>query len=365
MIAPLLYVWGDDDLVADRLVERFARALEAELGATLERWDVRGELATAGATTAQLGERLATGVLFGGGTLAVVANPGTLVRSNEHRGRVLGAIAHLAPGNAIAFVEAAKSNAKGPGSKRLVDAVTAAGGRIVSAMAPRPTALGAWIESEARERGLPLGAGAARELADRLGARVTDGDVDRRFLSRVAAGELDKLALRHALDGAPVTPDDVRALVAESTPGSVWALTDAVGERRTDAALAALDRLVDATPEPVLLAVLHRRIVELLELGDRVAAGAALPAAARAMGITSEFRAKMLAGQARRWTTDELAAALGGLVELDAMVKGIGGSEADAAQRRLAFTLWVRDHTGAGGPGGPGGPRPGGPIGAG
>ena len=65
------------------------------------------------------------------------------------------------------------------------------------------------------------------------------------------------------------------------------------------------------------------------------------------MGITSEFRARTLAAQARRWTADELAAALAGLVELDAMVKGAPGFEADAAQRRLAFTLWVRDHADA------------------
>jgi DNA polymerase III delta subunit len=107
----------------------------------------------------------------------------------------------------------------------------------------------------------------------------------------------------------------------------------------------ALDRLVDDTPEPVLLAVLHRRVVELLELGDRLADGAALPVAARAMGINSDFRARTLAGQTRHWTTDELGAALAGLVELDAMVKGVPGSETDAAQRRLAFTLWVDRHT--------------------
>ena len=70
--------------------------------------------------------------------------------------------------------------------------------------------------------------------------------------------------------------------------------------------------------------------------------------AARAMGIASEFRAKTLAAQARRWTTDELTTALHGLVELDAMVKGAPGSEMDAAQRRLAFTLWARDPAGSG-----------------
>jgi DNA polymerase III delta subunit len=349
VIAPLLYIWGDDELLAQRLVGRFAAALETELGSPLERWDLRADLTTAATDAAQLYERLATPAMFGGGTLAIVANPGALVRRNDTRDQVVETIGLMAAGNAVAFVEAAKSNARGPGPRRLADAVKAAGGTIRDAMAPRPTSLAAWITGEARDRGLALATGAAKELADRLGARVTEGDVDRRFLSRIASGELDKLALRHAIDEGPVSTDDVRALVAETTPASVWALSDAVGERRVEAAATALERLLDATPEPVLLAVLHRRVVELLELGDRMAGGAALPAAGRAMGITNEYRAKTLAAQARRWTTDELSEALTGLVELDAMVKGAPGFETDPAQRRLAFLLWVREHAGANG----------------
>lgn len=343
-IVPLLYVWGDDELAAERLVTRFASALESQVGAPLERWDLRVDLATAPTDAAQLYERLATPAMFGGGTLAVVANPGALARRNETRDRVLESIGLLAAGNAMAIVEAAKSNAKGPSLRRFADAVKDAGGAIRAAQAPRPTGLGAWIETEARERRLNLGPGSARELADRLGARVTEGDVDRRYLSRIASGELDKLALRHALDEGPVTPDDVRALVAESTPSSLWAITDAVGDRRIEAAATAIDRALDTTPEPVLLAILHRRVVELLELGDRMAGGASLPDAARTMGIASEYRARTLAGQARRWTTEELTVALAGLVELDAMVKGEPGAETDPAQRRLAFLLWVREH---------------------
>lgn len=347
MIPPVLYVWGDDELGADRLVARFRTGLEGELGSPLERWDVRPDQASAAQVASMLRERLATAVLFGGGTLAVVSEPGHLVRRNDTRDVLLDALRSLGGGNAVAFVEATRSGAKGPGLKRLVDAVGSVGGTVTSAIAPRPTGLGAWIEREAADRGLALAPGAARALAERLGSRVTEGDVDRRSLSRIVVNELDKLGLRH-LDGAPVTAADVEALVPELVPGSVWALTDAIGERRLDAALASLDRLLDDTPEPVLLTVLHRRVVELLELGDRLGAGAALPAAAREMGITSEFRAKTLAAQARRWTTDELAAALRGLVELDAMVKGVPGVPGDTAQRRLAFTLWVRDHVDAG-----------------
>jgi DNA polymerase III delta subunit len=62
------------------------------------------------------------------------------------------------------------------------------------------------------------------------------------------------------------------------------------------------------------------------------------------MGITSEFVADNRSRQARLWTSDELTAAIHGLVELDAMVKGAPDSGQDEAQRRLAFTLWVMDH---------------------
>jgi DNA polymerase III delta subunit len=344
MIPPLLYVWGDDDLAAERLVGRFATALAVELGAPLERWELRAEVTTASADVARLHERLATPTLFGGGTLAIVTNPGALVRRNETRDQVVEAIALMATGNALAFVESSRGGARGPGPRRLADAVDKAGGRIVAASSPQPGALAAWIEREAADRGLRLAPGAATALAQRLGSRVTQGDVDRRFLGRLAVGELDKLALRHALDEGPLSAEDVAALVAEATPASVWALTDAVGERRSVVALDALDRLIDTTPEPVLLAVLHRRIVELIELGDRLSGGMRLPAAARAMGISSEFRARALAGQARLWSTDELQAALAALVDLDAMVKGVPGWAGDQAQRRLAFTMWVHDH---------------------
>ena len=343
MIAPLLYIWGDDELLAERLVTRFAARLGEELGSPLERWDLRADPNSAATDAAQLHERLATPSMFGGGTLAVVANPGALVKRNDTRDRVVETIGLMAPGHALAVVEAARSNAKGPGIRRLADPIKAGGGTIASAMAPRPTALAAWITDEARDRGLALAGGAARELADRLGARVTEGDVDRRYLSRTASGELDKLELRHAIDQGPVTPEDVRALVAETTPASVWALSDAVGERKADVATATLDRLLDSTPEPVILAVLHRRIVELLEIGDRLSGGLNLPEAARAMGINSEFRARTLASQARAWNIRDLTAALEGLVTLDAMVKNVAGYEADTAQRRLAFLLWIRD----------------------
>jgi DNA polymerase III delta subunit len=341
---PLALFWGDDDLSAARALDRFEAALKAEGGAPLERWLLRGNRNTASGLIADLHERVATPVMFGGGTLAVVLNAGSLVVKGEDRDAFVGVLEVVAPGNALVILEASPSGAKAPSPKRLADAIAAAGGTIRGFKAPREGALAGWIEAEARERGLDLAPGAAKTLAERIGGFVREADTERSQQTRLASMELDKLALYRGSD--PIAPDDVRALVAEAVPASVWAFTDAVGERQVRRALDWLDRLFDTTPEPVLLAVLHRRIRELLETGDRLGAGERLPAIGKAMGIASEFRMEKLRDQAKVWTVPELVAALDGLVELDAMVKGMPGQERNDAQRRLAFSLWVMDHAG-------------------
>jgi len=340
--SPLGYFWGDDELAAARAVEALQATLAAETGASPERWELRGDRNRAAEQIARLGERIATPAMFGGGSMVVVSNPGPLVQATEHRAAFLAAIGLVAPGNALIVLDATQSGAKAPSLKRVADAVVAAGGAIRRYESPRRGALAGWIEAEARRLGLALATGTAKALAERIGGFVDLNDVERRHQTRIAAVELEKLALYRG--DAPITADDVRALVAEAVPGSVWAFTDTIGERRAAAALELMNRLLDDTPEPVLLAVLHRRVRELLELGDRLAAGERLAAAAKAMGIANEFRAQTLAAQAKLWSTDALTAALDGLLELDAMVKGAPGSGQDEAQRRLAFSLWVLDH---------------------
>jgi len=349
MTAPTLaWFWGDDDLNADREVTRLAKALLAETGSPLERWELRGSLDRAASQVAELNQRLATAVMFGGGTLAIVTGIGALAKTADRQKKLIETIALMAPGNALVILEPLKAGVprkkQGPAPKKLVDGFLTAGGVIREFTSPSGGSLTGWIENEAREQGVVLGPGAAKEIAQRLGAFVTQGDVERRSQTWIAAGELTKLAIYR--DGGPVTVDDVRALVPEATPSSVWAFSDAVGERQRDKALALLGRLLDVTPEPVLTNILHRRVRELLELNDRLTSGQSLAVAAKAMGIGNEFRAATLAGQARAWTVPELHVALDGVLDLDAMVKGAPDTGQDAAQRRLAFTLWVVDHVG-------------------
>ncbi len=125
---PLAFFWGDDELSAARAVDRFEAALAAEGGAPLERWLLRGNRNTASGQLADLNERVATPVMFGGGTLAVVHNAGALVVKNEDRDAFLAALALVAPGNALVILDASQSGAKAPVPKRLADAIASAGG---------------------------------------------------------------------------------------------------------------------------------------------------------------------------------------------------------------------------------------------
>ena len=340
--AALAYFWGDDSYALDAAVEAFRNDAERFHAGAPERWRVRAEVGDAGRTLGEVGARLATGTMFGAGTLAILSNAGQLVRKGTDRAALLAAIGLIADGNGFVVSEETDSGKKEPPAKSLADAIRAAGGPVRRFEAPREGALAAWIEARARERSIALGPGAAKELATRVGGFVREGDVDRRNQGRLAVMELEKLELHRDADSAAVTVEDVRALVPEAVPGSIWAFVDAVGTRQRSRALELLERLFDETPEPVLLAVLHRRLRELIEVADRLASGESPGSLVRSMKL-QPFRAEMLARQAHAWTVRELADALEGLLELDARVKGVGGVTAGDGQIKLAFDLWVTD----------------------
>jgi DNA polymerase III delta subunit len=153
--------------------------------------------------------------------------------------------------------------------------------------------------------------------------------------------ELEKLSLLRS-DGAPVSVDDVRSLVPEAIPATVWGFVDAVAMRQRQRSLELMERVFDERPAPVVLAVLHRRIRELLEVQDRLANGETPGSLVRSMKL-APFRADTLARQARAWTAPELDAALVGLLQLDAQVKGVGGHGSSESRDRLAFDLWITD----------------------
>ena len=338
MTSPILaYYRGGDGYALDRAVEAVAHRIEQDSGAAPDRWRVGG-----GETgPAQIAERVATAPMFGGGTVAVVTDPGPLLRSKDAREAVERSLAQVAPGNALVFVEQGDAGNKRPQMLQALEAaVVKAGGEAKSFPAPRAGELAGWLRNLAKDRGIELERDASEELARRVGGFVSEGDVDRQRMGTLASLELDKLALYR--QAAPVSVADVRALVPEVIPDSTWAMLDAVAERRVDMAGPLLDRLLDTTPLPGVIVQLHRRLRELLVAADLVDQGRKPPDIVKAIG-GHPFRAQKLVEQARRWTLPELDAALEGVLELDAMIKGAVDSGSTERQVRLAFTLWMRD----------------------
>jgi DNA polymerase III subunit delta len=336
--APIIaYYRGGDGFALDRAILAVARRLEQETGASPERWRVNG----VETSPAQIAERVGTAPMFGGGCVAVVTDPGPLLRAKESREALERALGVVAPGNALVFIEQGDAGTKRAAMLQgLESAVLKAGGQARAFAAPRAGELAGWLRNLATERGAKLERDAAEELARRVGGFVGEGDVDRQRQGSLAAGELDKLVIYR--QAAPITIEDVRALVPEVIPNSIWAMTDAVADRRVDIAGPLLDRILETEPLPVVIVVLHRRLRELLIAADHVAAGTRPPDIVKAIG-GHPFRAQKLVEQARRWSLPELDAALEGLLELDAMIKGAVDSASTERQVRLAFTLWVRD----------------------
>ena len=346
MTAPFGYFWGDDGYGLERAAIDLGARVAAADGSDvrLERWRTTG----ADATPATILERVATATMFGGGTLAIVSDPLPLVRSKAGLEAVRALLGSVAPGNALVFVDELDqmpSKTKGLGATRtaLIEAVHAAGGETGERRALVGASMAGWIARQAKDLGVRLGPGAADELATRVGGRAFGGDIARRNQGRVAVGEIGKLALLH-IDGGDVTVDDVKALVAEANPSSVWAFLDALADR-TPSAVAMFDRLLETTPEPLVLAQLYTRVRQLLDVTDRRAAGER-PAEIVKGARLSPYVAEKLARSSAKWTVPELRRALDGLFTLDVLVKGADGGTSTEEGRRLAFTLWLAETLG-------------------
>jgi DNA polymerase III delta subunit len=331
--APLGYYWGDDSYGVNHAPDGLAARLAGD-GPPLDRL----RLAGASTSAAEIAEKVATATMFGGGTLVVVSEPAPLVATTPLAAALVEALGAVATGNGLAFLDSVDGTARRPASlESLRSAVGAAGGEIREFRAPTQEGMAHWIVDRAHERQIRISAAAAAELARRVGANVRERDVDRRRQGELAVAELEKLAL-YRLDNQ-IVPEDVAALVADAVPGSTWAFLDAVGLRRAAEAAELAERL-DDVPAPLLVTHLHRRIKQLIEVADLLDAGTPARELVRVLKL-NPYVAEKLAAQARAWTLPELDAALEGLLELDAELKGrSGGGE---LRRRAAVSLWIAE----------------------
>jgi DNA polymerase-3 subunit delta len=269
------------------------------------------------------------------------------VRAAAGRERIGSLLSAVAPGNALCFAELVGADGKAPqASAVLREAVAAAGGTVREFPALTRERMEAWLVSRAAELGVTFAPGAARLLAERVGAYVREGDVDRRRQSELADAELQKLALFRP--SGTIGRDDVDELVSEAVPGSAWAFLDAIGARRpADAALLAERLLSSGFAIPLLVSQVHRRLRDLIVVREHLDTGTRPSDLPRVMKL-QPFRAQKLVEQASLWSLAALEGALRGLLELDLRSKGISldGSTVQMSDARdgLGVQLWLAEH---------------------
>ena len=225
----------------------------------------------------QIEERTSTGTLFGAGTVAIVRHRDRLSANPASREHLLRSIDQIAPGNAIAFVDLIASGGKGPAQAGVLrDAIVARRGRVEEFPAPSRERMEGWIANRAKQLDATLGPGAAHLLAERIGAYVREGDVDRRRQTELANAELEKLALYRP--DSPITTRRCRGPCGRSSPRIDLGFPRC--RRRappTDASALISRLLAEATPMPVMISQIHRRVRDLIVIREHIDAGTSRP----------------------------------------------------------------------------------------
>jgi DNA polymerase III delta subunit len=332
---PLILLHGDDGFGLDLALREFATVVDAT-----ERVEILPERTPDEPAIDRARLEAGTMSMFGA-HLTVLRQPLRAAgRSTTAADRLVALAGELPDGSALALVEERPSRdiTKPPALlKRLAQAVKERGGEVAEHGAPRRGELRGWITSHAARIGIKIEVRAAHILAERIGGAVWETDVERGEMTRVADGELRKLAT-YAGDRS-ITVEDVEALSPDTRPASVFAITNAVDRREPAAAAEALRRaLAEGQPGLRILASLAGRVSDLIVARDLAAARAAPGEIAKRVGRGNAQMASRLVDAAKRYRGEELDAMLVGLWEADVAIK------TNVMDEQAALAAWVGEH---------------------
>jgi DNA polymerase III delta subunit len=240
---------------------------------------------------------------------------------------VIEAMGELPPDVTLVLV-ARERPPKARAPKGLADAVKKAGGEVLAYVAPKPRDLPSWLVEEAKRRQFVLDRDGANLLVERLGESTVR-----------QSNELDRLAL-WAGSGGTVSRADLEAMVADTSEEVAWALSDALVERDSAAALGAAERL--AGQGESVTGLIYQAAKRLREANLAIEA---LESGRPAKEVEKElpmhpYAAKMLLRRLRDSSPDELRAATGAIADLEWWTRG--GSD---YPEPVALTLAIRRAT--------------------
>jgi DNA polymerase-3 subunit delta len=173
----------------------------------------------------------------------------------------------------------------------------------------RPGVVLQWILERAQNQGIDISPAAARLLADLVGNNLW-----------LLASELEKLAAY--AQGRRIEGADVRALVSEARDVNVFAMVDAIVERRAGVALRLLRGLMaDGADGGYVLNMVVRQYRLIIQAREMMTAGLPTQEIGQRLGVSSEFVLQRILGQAQRYSLSRLKAAYRRLLEADVGVK--------------------------------------------
>jgi len=182
-----------------------------------------------------------------------------------------------------------------------------------------------WIRDRARKQGCKMSSEAADELAAAVGPNA-----------RLLNGEIIKLATY--CGDRMVSSQDVRLLVADARKANVFAMVDALGQRRAEDALRELRKLLAEGDHPLrVTAMVVRQFRLLIQVRELSEAGATPEEIARKMGVSLR-NAGSLQRQARNFSLGQLEAIYRRLLDFDLQVK-TGLVEPESALELLILEL--------------------------
>ena len=229
------------------------------------------------------------------------------------------ALGAIPPETTVALV------AHGKAPAGVAKAVEKAGGEVLAFDVPRARDLPKQLVSDARELGFDLEPTAARLLVERLGPRPL----------RLRT-ELERLAL-WAGEGGTVGPDDLEAMISDTSEEAIWTLADAVVAGDEAETMRVAERLVSQGEAlPRIVYSLAPRLRQALKAATELEAGR--PPSEVAKGLSMHpYAAKMLVSKVKGRSPEDLDASIRALADLELWSRG--GSDYD---ERIAFTLTLR-----------------------
>lgn len=318
MTASLLLVHGDDGFAIDEALTAFATRVDAA-----ERTEIMAERSPDEAAIDRACVESATVGMFGAHLVVLRQPVAAAGRANAATDKLLALVSDLPDGAALALAETRPSRDAGKPPAllaQLAKAVQERGGEVVQADTPRRNELQSWVRGHAQRLGIAIEPRAAAVLAERIGGAMWESDIERGQQTRVADGELRKLAT-YAGD-RPITASDIEALVTDTRPSSLYAITNAIDRREPAAAAAALERAIgEGQPVLRIMAALEGRIADLIVARDLTASGATPQELTKRIGRGNARTAQRIAESARRYSGAELEGMLRGLFEVDLAIK--------------------------------------------